>query len=202
MDIKLGIRNFTAAAAQGNPAAMFALARCWAAGVGVEKNLAKARQLRDKLARAHGAVAALEIKKLDELIAKMAEPVDSGTEGKDRPPRIFWHEKPYYPPACARSGLEGHVEVEFIIGVDGHTRDVKVVGSSDKQFEGSAVVAVSFWRFHPSCKDGRLVDVRAHQLIEFTLDKESGAEMQSVDQHPEEEIILTEPLTAVPKIAE
>ena len=74
---------------------------------------------------------------------------------------------PGYPRRAQRRGLEGHVELEFLIRPDGSVdrASIRVLDARPRQvFEEAAEEAVGQWRFEA---DGRLR--RARQRLEFQL---------------------------------
>jgi protein TonB len=66
-----------------------------------------------------------------------------------------------------RAGINGTVVVEFIINTEGDVIQTQVVRSSHREFEMPALQAVQKWKFKPGKKQGRVVNVRASQLLEF-----------------------------------
>ena len=65
---------------------------------------------------------------------------------------------PKYPPEYQKTGREGDVLVDFVVGTDGSVINPSAISSSDKGFEPSAVAAVSQWLFQPGQKDGNVVN--------------------------------------------
>jgi len=79
--------------------------------------------------------------------------------------------EPRYPREALLRGLEGWVQVEFTIDEDGRVSDAVVVAAEPKRiFDRSAVQAILRWKFKPRIVDGRPVDRRASQIIEFKLE--------------------------------
>lgn len=78
---------------------------------------------------------------------------------------------PAYPYEMSRAGISGDVVVEFIINEQGDVIDARVVRSSHREFEVSAMQAVLKWKFKAGRKDGKAVKVRASQLLEFNLEE-------------------------------
>lgn len=76
---------------------------------------------------------------------------------------------PAYPYEMSRAGITGEVVVEFIINTNGDVVQAQVTRSSHREFEVPAVQAVLKWKFKPGRKGGRVVNVRASQLLEFNL---------------------------------
>jgi periplasmic protein TonB len=89
------------------------------------------------------------------------EPVEVGVIA---PTRLV---PPEYPPQARRRGLEGHVELEFVILPDGRV-DASTIRVTDARprnvFEDAARRAVARWRFEPA--EGLR---RARQRLEFQL---------------------------------
>ena len=77
---------------------------------------------------------------------------------------------PQYPRDAARSGVTGWVQLEVLVNADGSVRSAKVLDSKPRGiFEASAVQAVMRWKFKPKIKDGKPVEQRGAQKIEFNL---------------------------------
>jgi TonB family protein len=74
---------------------------------------------------------------------------------------------PNYPRTAAARKLDGWVELEFTVTESGDVRDAKVSQSSAPLFEGSALAAISRWRFDPVLEDGRPVPVRVAVKFNF-----------------------------------
>lgn len=78
--------------------------------------------------------------------------------------------EPQWPRQAALAGTEGWVELAFTIRPDGSVADVVVLAAEPRRvFEQSAVNAIRKWRFKPRVVDGRAVERRATQRIEFVL---------------------------------
>jgi TonB family protein len=86
------------------------------------------------------------------------------------PPVMLSMANPTYPYELSKAGIAGVVVVEFIIDKSGQVSQAQVVRSTDRRFERAAVNAVLQWKFKPGEKDGRKVNVRASQRLEFNLD--------------------------------
>ncbi|MFL6548663.1 MAG: energy transducer TonB [Povalibacter sp.] len=77
---------------------------------------------------------------------------------------------PQYPRDAARSGISGWVQLEVLVNADGSVRSAKVVDAKPRGiFEASAVQAVMRWKFKPKIQDGKPVEQRGAQKIEFNL---------------------------------
>ena len=88
------------------------------------------------------------------------------------PPRLLTPAKPLYPLLAKQRGLEGHVDIEFLIGPDGTVSGVTVLHSEPTElFDESARKTAQRWRFSAPKRDGKAVSVLARQRIQFTLEK-------------------------------
>jgi periplasmic protein TonB len=67
--------------------------------------------------------------------------------------------QPVYPHSAEVRGLEGRVLVEFTVRADGSVRDPRIVESSDRIFERSALAAAARFRYQPRVVDGVAVAV-------------------------------------------
>jgi protein TonB len=85
----------------------------------------------------------------------------------DQQPVARVRQAPTYPYDMRRAGINGTVVVEFIISTEGDVIQTQVVRSSHREFEMPALQAVQKWKFKPGRKGGRVVNVRASQLLEF-----------------------------------
>ncbi len=85
----------------------------------------------------------------------------------DQQPVARVRQAPTYPYDMRRAGINGTVVIEFIINTDGDVIQTNVVRSSHREFEMPAIQAVTKWKFKPGRKGGRVVNVRASQLLEF-----------------------------------
>ena len=97
----------------------------------------------------------------------------SGHDGSEAIP-IFKIE-PKYPRKAARRRIEGWVKLEFIITESGTVSDPVVVDSKPRRtFDRSAIQSIRKWRFKPKLVDGRPVQRKASQVIEFRLARNAG----------------------------
>jgi protein TonB len=85
----------------------------------------------------------------------------------DQQPVARVRQAPTYPYDMRRAGINGTVVVEFIINTEGDVIQTQIVRSSHREFEMPALQAVQKWKFKPGRKGGRVVNVRASQLLEF-----------------------------------
>ena len=80
--------------------------------------------------------------------------------------------KPQYPFEMRRAGLSGTVTVDFIVDTSGNVRAAYAASSTQREFESSAVQAVSKWRFRAGKKSGHAVNTHMLVPIVFTLNNE------------------------------
>jgi len=68
----------------------------------------------------------------------------------DRAPRAVVHMPPQYPYRARQRGIEGSVQVRFLVGIDGTTSQISILQSDPTGvFDQAAIDAVSGWRFEP-----------------------------------------------------
>lgn len=109
------------------------------------------------------------------IAAATLPPFQAATPDPDiAPPRVLFQQPPVYPAQMMTSRLQGSVTVEFIIDEEGHTRDLRLIRSTYKEFEAPALEAIRQWRFEPARKDGRPISQLASQRLDFSMDGESG----------------------------
>ncbi len=90
----------------------------------------------------------------------------------DQAPQPIARIGPPYPPRARMRGLEGRVELEFVVARDGSVRNVEVTSASPQGiFDQAALRTVRQWRFKPGMKSGEAVDVRVRQTIKFALEE-------------------------------
>jgi TonB family protein len=78
---------------------------------------------------------------------------------------------PEFPPSALERGIEGWVEIEFVVAPDGHTEDIGVLDASHKQtFHQEAIAAVGGWRFEPFVFMDQPIPKRAYARLQFVID--------------------------------
>jgi periplasmic protein TonB len=90
----------------------------------------------------------------------------------DQVPSPRFQARPQYPFEMRRMGISGDVLVDFIVDTNGDVRNAFAAHSSQREFEASAVQAVSKWKFRPGRKNGHAVYTHMQVPIQFTLDQE------------------------------
>lgn len=77
---------------------------------------------------------------------------------------------PQYPPWALSRGLEGWVDLTFIVTEQGTVLDPVVVDSNPKgAFENSALAAVARWRFRPVMENDEPQPVRVFLHVDFEI---------------------------------
>ena len=78
---------------------------------------------------------------------------------------------PTYPRIPLERGIEGWVEIEFVVTPFGTTENVTITDAShDRYFREEAIAAVTEWRFEPFVFMNRPIPKRAHTRLSFVLD--------------------------------
>lgn len=82
--------------------------------------------------------------------------------------------EPKYPPAAARDGVNGWVQLRFNIGADGRVTDVRVLAAEPRRvFEQEAIRALKNWKYQPKLENGRAVAQSDLEVqLDFRLDQQ------------------------------
>jgi TonB family protein len=77
---------------------------------------------------------------------------------------------PQFPTAAREKGIDGWVDLQFLVGSDGAVSDVAVVGAQPVGiFEQAAQDAVRHWRYQAVVRDGQKVSQRARVRVRFAV---------------------------------
>ena len=87
----------------------------------------------------------------------------------DQPPRTRAQASPVYPVKEKYEGINGSVEVEFIVDETGAVVNPRVVSSSHRAFEEPTLRAVEQWRFVPGRNHGKVVSFRMRVPVLFNV---------------------------------
>lgn len=83
-------------------------------------------------------------------------------------PRVLQRVNPDYPAVARTRRIEGYVELEFMVGVDGRAADIRVVAAEPPGvFDSAATRALMRWRFEPGTRDGQPQPMRSRTRIGF-----------------------------------
>lgn len=78
--------------------------------------------------------------------------------------------QPNYPPSARDRGIEGWVDVQFVVRADGTVGEANVIGAQPTGvFEQSALDAVRHWRYQPAGRDGQGLEQRATIRLRFAV---------------------------------
>lgn len=77
---------------------------------------------------------------------------------------------PPYPDRARELGVEGELEVIFVVDIDGSVSSVEIVRSPHPTFASEARKVISKWKFKPAMNQGVPVRVRYRQVFEFYLE--------------------------------
>ena len=79
---------------------------------------------------------------------------------------------PQFPQVAQQRGIDGWVDLQFLVGTDGAVGDLKVVGAQPVGiFEQAALDAVRRWRYQPVVRDGHTVSQRARVRLRFAVQR-------------------------------
>lgn len=77
---------------------------------------------------------------------------------------------PFYPRVARSRRIEGYVLIDFTVTREGRVKDAKIIKSKPANiFDNAAMRAVLSWRFQPRMRNGRAIEVRAQQQLDFKL---------------------------------
>jgi protein TonB len=80
---------------------------------------------------------------------------------------------PQYPRNAARDGISGFVVFEVVINADGTVRSARPVKAQPSGvFEAAAMHAIMKWKFKPKIEDGKAIESKGMQQIDFNLEDE------------------------------
>ena len=87
------------------------------------------------------------------------------------PPRVVTRVAPEYPALARQRRIEGWVELEYVVGVDGRVRDVRVLDSyPNRVFDSAAERSLLRWQFVPGTRDGEPSETVGRTRLDFALD--------------------------------
>jgi periplasmic protein TonB len=84
-------------------------------------------------------------------------------------PKPIYSPDPEFSDEARKNKMQGTVVLRLVVGVDGKTRDIRVVRSLGMGLDEKAVEAAHLWRFDPARKDGQPVPVEVDMEINFHL---------------------------------
>ena len=79
---------------------------------------------------------------------------------------------PPYPYLARRRGVEGFVDIRFLVDLEGNVRHLEVLRAEPTGvFEETVLRTVRRWRFKPGRKDGAPVETWVETSVRFSLDR-------------------------------
>lgn len=117
--------------------------------------------VRDSLAAQSQVDAGTELQALERVRTYRAQAVSAPLT----PPIKIRDVRPLFPPS--RSGSEGTVFLEAIIGTNGYVRGLQVMQPADAEFGRAAMDAVNEWQFEPTRLHGVPVDTSMRVTVRF-----------------------------------
>jgi len=79
---------------------------------------------------------------------------------------------PKFPPAASQRGIDGWVDLQFLVNTDGSVGELTIVGAQPVGvFEQAALDAVRHWRYQPLMRDGQPATQRARVRLRFAMQR-------------------------------
>ena len=91
------------------------------------------------------------------------------TDDLDSHPNPIVQSNPAFPSALKRGGIEGFVEVVFVVTANGKVRNIRISKASHREFAESVRNALRQWNFEPGKLDNKAVATRVRQSFLFTF---------------------------------
>jgi TonB family protein len=77
---------------------------------------------------------------------------------------------PKFPPDARQRGIDGWVDLQFLVNTDGSVGELTIVGAQPVGiFEQAALDAVRHWHYQPLMRDGQAVTQRARVRVRFAM---------------------------------
>lgn len=120
----------------------------------------------------------------------------SAAENDDRPDdnrdiELIQKVEPVWPRKALLDCIEGHVELQFLVGEDGRVQDMEILESQPPGvFDEAATSAIGSWIFKPRYVAGRSVSRMATQRLEFQMEGGCEKPAQPLDQTDEPYAII------------
>ena len=105
-----------------------------------------------------------------ERAAPRAEPIYEEAMLEELPFRLSG-EAPRYPALLMSARIEGETVLELVVDTAGliEARSLRIVRSTNRLFDQSALVSAATWRFRPAKIGGMVVRARVHFPVRFTM---------------------------------
>ncbi|HLP82528.1 MAG TPA: energy transducer TonB [Nitrosomonas sp.] len=99
--------------------------------------------------------------------------------GLEKAPVVITRVDPKYPDVALRAGVEGKVTVSALVNENGDVIDTRIIKTSDKIFETSALDAAHLWKFSPGVSKGKTVSVWVTIPFQFMLPSSQKGESEN-----------------------
>ena len=86
----------------------------------------------------------------------------------DQRPRAIYQAPPSYPQELRKRGVQGTVQIVFLVDTDGKVVSPKVERSTNPAFEKPALDSVRQWRFEAGTRNGEKVRFKMRVPISFS----------------------------------
>ena len=86
-------------------------------------------------------------------------------------PQILKEQKPQYTADAMRARVQGRVEMQVVVGIDGNVSSARVVTPLHPELDEQALRAVKEWKFVPGTVNGKPVPVLVTIEMTFTIRK-------------------------------
>ena len=97
--------------------------------------------------------------------------LEDSSASNTREPEVIKRVPAEYPDDAARKGVEGAVDLSFVVSPSGEVQDVTVVHAEPSSvFNHAAVAAVRRWKYQPRTVNGVAVEGRVQLRMTFKLD--------------------------------
>jgi periplasmic protein TonB len=87
----------------------------------------------------------------------------------DQPLKAISQPAPVYSTYLRHASVEGNVVVSFEVNSKGQVVNPVIVRSTDRLFDEPTLRAIASWRYIPAVKDGRPVNTRVNELVQFRI---------------------------------
>ena len=79
---------------------------------------------------------------------------------------------PQFPLAARERGIDGWVDLQFVVNTDGSVGELTIVGAQPVGiFEQAALDAVRHWHYQPVMRAGQAISQRARVRVRFTMQR-------------------------------
>jgi TonB family protein len=96
-------------------------------------------------------------------------------------PRIIYSPAPEYSDQARKAKQEGTCYLTLVVGVDGHTSEVRVISGLGMGLDEKAIEAVKKWTFGPATRRGKPVPVKIAVAIDFDCQGKCSATVPRSD---------------------